>query len=101
MSNPPSNSTTSSEGADSFKDRLESMITNGFLVMSVALGNKLQLFDRLEEATGENGINSHQLAEALGLKERYVREWLASMATGSIIDFAEEQGKYYLSKVSS
>jgi len=88
------------EGED-FAARLGSLMTGGLLCLNVALGNQLQLFDRLEDASKENGIDSQQLADSLGLKERYVREWLASVATGDIIDFADEDGKYYLSKTKA
>ena len=51
-------------------------------------------------AAAAKGVDSQTLADSLGLKERYVREWLSSMVTGEIIDAAEEKGKYYVPKVS-
>jgi len=83
---------------EKFGERIGTMMVNGLLGLQVALGNQLQLFDRLEEASKEAGLDSHALAESLGLKERYVREWLAAVATGDIIDVADGEGKYYLTK---
>ena len=86
---------------DAFGDRIGAMMGNGLLILNVALGNQLGLFDRLEDASKEEGIDSQTLADSLGYKERYVREWLAAVVTGDIIDVADGEGKYYLSKVSS
>lgn len=74
------------------------MMGNALMILNVALGNQLGLFDRLEDASKEAGIDSQTLADALGYKERYVREWLAAVVTGDIVDVAEEDGKYYLDK---
>ena len=84
---------------EAFEAKLNSLMINGLLGMNVALGNQLKLFDELENASKEKGVDSQTLADSLGLKERYVREWLSSMVTGEIIDLAEEEGKYYIPKV--
>nr|VFK80494.1 MAG: hypothetical protein BECKSD772D_GA0070982_11208 [Candidatus Kentron sp. SD] len=39
---------------------------------------------------------SEEIAQAAGLKERYVREWLAAMVVGRIIDHDPATGHYYL-----
>jgi 2-polyprenyl-3-methyl-5-hydroxy-6-metoxy-1,4-benzoquinol methylase len=39
---------------------------------------------------------SEEIAEASGLNERYVREWLGAMATGEIIDYYAEDKTYSL-----
>ena len=84
--------------SEAFGDRIGAMMGNGLLCLNVALGNQLGLFDRLEDASKEEGIDSQTLADYLGYKERYVREWLAAVVTGDIIDVADGEGKYYLSE---
>jgi len=83
---------------DAFGDRIGAMMGDGLMCLNVALGNQLGLFDRLEDASDAEGIDSQTLADSLGYKERYVREWLAAVVTGDIIDVAQGEGKYYLSK---
>ena len=39
---------------------------------------------------------SMQIASAAGLDERYVREWLAAMVTGRVIEYSPAQGTYHL-----
>jgi len=39
---------------------------------------------------------SRQIADAAGLNERYVREWLNTMATGKIVTYAPESRNYTL-----
>jgi len=79
-----------------FPKRISNMMREGFLCLQVALGNRLRLFDELEKASKINGVNSTELAAALGYKERYVREWLSAVATGDIIDVADGDDRYYL-----
>jgi len=81
-----------------FGERIGGLMRDGFLCVVVALGNELGIFDHLEDASEEEGIDSQTLADNLGYKERYVREWLAAVVTGEIVDVAKEEGKYYLSK---
>ena len=60
----------------------------------ISIGHRTKLFDTmaiLPPAT------SAQIAEAAGLKEHYVREWLTVMVTGKIIDHDPAVGAYALS----
>lgn len=48
-----------------------------------SIGHRTGLFDQM---AGQTSFTSAELAEAAGLDERYVREWLSAMATGGIVD---------------
>ena len=84
---------------EAFGNLIGSIMSDGLLCLNVALGNQLQLFDRLEDASKEVGIDSQTLADSLGFKERYVREWLAAVVTADIVEVADGEGKFFLSKV--
>jgi len=86
---------TRSEPATSrtFADRMLDIYNGGALALGISLGHRLRLFDdlaRLGTATSE------ELAEAGGLEERYVREWLAAMVTGDIVEYDVATGRYAL-----
>jgi 2-polyprenyl-3-methyl-5-hydroxy-6-metoxy-1,4-benzoquinol methylase len=83
---------------DAFERRLGTIMSNGLLCLNMAIGNRLRLFDELEKGSKENGKNSTMLAEALGLKERYVREWLGAVAVGQLVDKSDKEGQFYLSQ---
>jgi 2-polyprenyl-3-methyl-5-hydroxy-6-metoxy-1,4-benzoquinol methylase len=51
------------------------------------------LFDAM---VGLQPSTSEQIATAAGLKERYVREWLAAMVVGRIVEHNPEDETYYL-----
>jgi SAM-dependent methyltransferase len=53
------------------------------LTLLVDIGHRTGLYDAL--ATGPG--TSQQIADRAGLVERYVREWLAAMATGGIVEY--------------
>jgi len=57
--------------------------TSGMLAMMVDIGHKTGLF----EAAAKGAGTSQQIADRAGLNERYVREWLAAMATGGIMEY--------------
>ncbi|KHJ93003.1 methyltransferase domain protein [Oesophagostomum dentatum] len=64
----------------------------------IALGNRLHLFDALAKVgSEEKPATAAQVAEESGCKERYVREWLAVMATSDIISVTEDE-KFFIKK---
>ncbi len=60
----------------------------------VLIGEKLGLFKQL--ASGK--MNGKELAAAAGMAERYVQEWLPSMASGGYVSYDPEDEKYYLTE---
>lgn len=68
---------------DAFAQQMLTIINHSGLALMISIGHRVKLFDTL---AGLNWVTSHQLAEAAGLSERYVREWLGAMSTGNIVE---------------
>jgi 2-polyprenyl-3-methyl-5-hydroxy-6-metoxy-1,4-benzoquinol methylase len=66
-----------------FARRLFGHYTSGILTLLVDIGHRVGLF----EALAKGPATSEELAARAGLDERYVREWLAAMATGTIVEY--------------
>jgi SAM-dependent methyltransferase len=70
--------------AAAFEERITSLVNDGLLAVMVSIGHRTRLFDAI---AGLAPSTSDQIAARAGLHERYVREWLAAMATGGIVHF--------------
>lgn len=79
--------------AEAFAERLLDVINGGALAVMISVGHRTGLFDTL---AGLGDATSERLADAAGLNERYVREWLGAMVTGRIVDHDHEAGTYRL-----
>jgi ubiquinone/menaquinone biosynthesis C-methylase UbiE len=75
-----------------FGAKLLGIYTGGILTKLIDLGYQLGFF----EAAKMGPATSHALAERAGLKERYVREWLAAMVTSGIFAYDPETREYCL-----
>jgi SAM-dependent methyltransferase len=76
-----------------FAERLRGVLNGGALALMVSIGHRTGLFDtmaRLGFATSE------AIAGSAGLHERYVREWLAAMAAGGVVEVDAASGRYRL-----
>ncbi|CAJ0590212.1 unnamed protein product [Cylicocyclus nassatus] len=79
-----------------FQKKLNQIEAYGKISASIALGNRLHLFDALAKVGNEQEpASAAQVAEECGCKERYVREWLAVMGTADIITVTEDE-KFYI-----
>jgi 2-polyprenyl-3-methyl-5-hydroxy-6-metoxy-1,4-benzoquinol methylase len=77
---------------DALVERLFGSTLGAMDVISVYLGVRLGLY----RALADRGTSSSEaLAEATGLNERYVREWLEQQATTGILDL-EDDGRFTL-----
>jgi SAM-dependent methyltransferase len=79
--------------ADAFAERMTDVLNGGALALMISIGHRSGLFDvmhRMDFAT------SQEVADAAGLDERYVREWLGAMATGAIVEVDPERGAFRL-----
>ena len=76
-----------------FAERVAGMINDGAVVVMIALGHQLGLFDAMGKA---DRLGSRQLADRTGLAERYVREWLSVMATSGIVDYDPASRSFHL-----
>ncbi|MDQ3641005.1 MAG: methyltransferase, partial [Actinomycetota bacterium] len=71
------------EGSEEFAERLVGVLNSGMLALMTSIGHRAGLFDAMASLPP---ATSAQIADAAGLDERYVREWLGAMTTGGIVD---------------
>lgn len=79
--------------ADEFVEKMASILNGAAAALMTSIGHRTGLFDvmaRLEYATSDD------IADAAGLSERYVREWLGAMVTGGIVVHDAKRQTYYL-----
>ena len=84
---------TALETTEEFTQRIVATLDGASLTILLSIGHQTGLLDtmvRLGAAT------SAQIAEAAGLNERYVREWLGGMTTGHVVDYDAEAATYWL-----
>jgi ubiquinone/menaquinone biosynthesis C-methylase UbiE len=87
-------STTYDESrAEAFAGRMLEILNDGAVTVMISVGHRTGLFDALRE-TGAS--TSQELADAAGLEERYVREWLGAMTAGRIVELDPETSRYAL-----
>jgi 2-polyprenyl-3-methyl-5-hydroxy-6-metoxy-1,4-benzoquinol methylase len=79
--------------AEAFAGRMLEMLNGGALMVMTSVGHRTGLFDALAEL---EGATSGELADAAGLDERYVREWLGAMTSGRIVELDADSGRYTL-----
>ena len=68
---------------EEFAGKVLQIIADASVALSLSIGHRTGLFDRL---AGLPPSTSRQVADATGLQERYVREWLAAMLVGGIVE---------------
>lgn len=73
------------------EERLVRGLNEAALMLMLSVGHRTELLDRLDEV---GPATSTGLAEAAGLAERYVREWLGAMVGAGIVEL--EDGLYRL-----
>jgi hypothetical protein len=67
------------ERSEAFARRLLDILNDGALAGMISLGHRTGLFDTLRDMAPST---SEEIADAAGLNERYVREWLGAMLAG-------------------
>jgi SAM-dependent methyltransferase len=77
---------------EAFAGRLFGLFTGGALTYLIEIGRRTGLF---AAATGP-ASTCDELAARAGLDERYVREWLAAMVTGGIVEYRPSTARYRL-----
>ena len=68
---------------EEFAGKVLQIIADASVALSLSIGHRTGLFDGL---AGLPPSTSRQVAAATGLQERYVREWLAAMLVGGIVE---------------
>jgi hypothetical protein len=76
-----------------FVDQLFAALNGSALAVFVSIGHKTGL---IKTMMGLTRSTSAQIAEAAGLQERYVREWLSGMVVTGIVEYSAEDGTYDL-----
>lgn len=80
-------------GSADFAERMTHMMNEAMLALMVSVGHRTGLFDVMAAMPA---ATSAEIASEAGLDERYVREWLAAMTTGRIVDHDGAAGSFLL-----
>ncbi len=76
-----------------FSAYMVDVLNHAAVALMLSIGHRVGLFDAL---ANRPPATSQQIAEAAGLNERYVREWLGVMVTGRVVDYAPAGQTYAL-----
>lgn len=84
---------TAVESTEEFTERVVAALDGASLTLLLSLGHQTGL---LETMAGLAPSTSAQIADAAGLDERYVREWLGGMTTARVVDYDPATASYAL-----
>jgi ubiquinone/menaquinone biosynthesis C-methylase UbiE len=87
------NDNAAADTTEEFAGRIIGAIDAASLAVLLSIGHQTKLFDTLAELPP---ASSAQIADAAGLNERYVREWLGGVVAGRIVDYDPEAQTYSL-----
>lgn len=87
------NKTMDQAKAEAFAGRMMALLNDAFLGMLVSIGHQTRLFDTMAEMPA---ASSDAIAQATGLQERYVREWLGGMVVARIVSYDPATKTYVL-----
>lgn len=76
-----------------FLETMTGIMNGGALSLMLSIGHKTGLLDAMSTMSD---ATSEEIAEAAGLQERYVREWLAALTAGGVVDHDPDAGTYRL-----
>jgi hypothetical protein len=76
---------------EEFAERMVGAIAS--LAILLSIGHQTKLFDTMAEMPP---ATSAQIADAAGLNERYVREWLGGVAATRVVDYDPASQMYSL-----
>ena len=79
--------------AEAFAERIVGVVNDGCLALMISVGHRTGLFETM---AGRAPSTSTGIAEAAGLQERYVREWLGAMVLGGVVEHDPASGTYRL-----
>lgn len=79
--------------AQQFAQSLLGTLNQASLAMMISIGHRTGLFDVMSKLPA---ATSPRIAEAAGLNERYVREWLGAMVVGRIVHYDPADQAYAL-----
>ncbi len=79
--------------AEEFTGRTVQILNDAMLGLLLSVGHQTRLLDVM---AGQDRVTSRDLADAASLDERYVREWLAGLTVGGIVEHDPDTGTYSL-----
>lgn len=79
--------------AEAFAGKMLGVLNNGMLGLLISVGHRTGLFDRMASLAPST---SQQVADAAGLHERYVREWLGGLVVGGVVEYDPATATYRL-----
>lgn len=79
--------------AEQFANSLIDTLNKSALSFMISIGHRSGLFDTM---AGMGDLTCSDIANKAKLNERYVKEWLGAMVTGSVIDYSPENKTYCL-----
>src|SRR5687767_11825674 len=79
--------------SEAFSGGMMDVLNSASITLMTSIGHQVGLFDAM---AGLPPATSQQIAEAAGLNERYVREWLGAMLTGGVVDYDPAAETYTL-----
>jgi 2-polyprenyl-3-methyl-5-hydroxy-6-metoxy-1,4-benzoquinol methylase len=79
--------------AEEFAGRMVEVLNGGAIALMASIGHRTGIFDVMAALPPST---SERIAEAADLNERYVREWLAGMVVGRVVEHDPERGTYHL-----
>lgn len=89
-------STTTSPTPDTTEDfaaRVVECLDSASTAILLSIGHQTGLFDTMRSLPP---ATSTQIADAAGLNERYVREWLGGLVAAKVIEYAPDERTYHL-----
>jgi 2-polyprenyl-3-methyl-5-hydroxy-6-metoxy-1,4-benzoquinol methylase len=78
---------------ETFAERMVTLLNDAALALMISVGHRTRLFETL---AGRGPGTMPEIAEAARLHERYVREWLAAMTVGGIVEYDAASRTYRL-----
>ena len=70
--------------AEAFFNSMGTILDHGAIAIMTSVGHRTKLFETMANLPPSKSV---QIAEQAELSERYVREWLAVMVTGGIVEY--------------
>ena len=77
-----------------FGQKMLGILNGGMAANMISIGHRVGLFDAMGGLS--KAATSGEIAQAAGLNERYVREWLGAMTTAGIVEYEPGRGAYVL-----
>ena len=78
---------------EEFAERVAAAVDSASLAILLSIGHQTKLFDTMAALPA---ATTTQIADAAGLDERYVREWLGGVVASRIIDYDSAEQAYLL-----